>query len=304
MAHPGYRVRLEALFAPEARQAVILRRGPKRHFHLIQWDLATDSLTPGQWMKGMVRLCDLSPNGRKLIYWATQYHAARSWRPDTVDAPGGFDPLRAGSKRRSLRKGEARRRVPRYRRAEAGDPTKPGGPRPINGVWTALSTPPYFSALAVWGADGHWTGGGLFLSNRAVAIGEPVTALTPKMNAPWPKHVSLTSVAEAYARPDWPAHAAGLERRHGLPAGAPVADALAERRAIADGLRSGGAGWVEFVATGVEEDLLFGCDGKLFRLPDWRATPASKRLAAAHEIADLRGLSFQRLPAPEEALRW
>ncbi len=43
-----FRTRIDVLFARDAQKAVILRRGPKRHFHLIDWDLKTDTLTYGQ----------------------------------------------------------------------------------------------------------------------------------------------------------------------------------------------------------------------------------------------------------------
>ena len=69
-----YRTRLQVLFAAEARKAVILRRGPRTHYCLINWDLETDTFTEGQWMKGNIKLCDLSPTGDKLIYWARQEH--------------------------------------------------------------------------------------------------------------------------------------------------------------------------------------------------------------------------------------
>ncbi len=69
-----YRTRLRVLFAAEARKAVILRRGPRTHYCLINWDLETDTFTEGQWMKGNIKLYDLSPSGDKLIYWARQEH--------------------------------------------------------------------------------------------------------------------------------------------------------------------------------------------------------------------------------------
>lgn len=43
----SYRTRLEALFAAEATVAVILRRGPKKFYRLIRWDLETDTLDHG-----------------------------------------------------------------------------------------------------------------------------------------------------------------------------------------------------------------------------------------------------------------
>lgn len=55
------------LFASRAPVAVILRRGPRTHWQLILWDTRRDTFTPGQWMKGLVKLMGLSPSGDKLI---------------------------------------------------------------------------------------------------------------------------------------------------------------------------------------------------------------------------------------------
>jgi hypothetical protein len=73
-SEPNHRVRMWAMFASEAEKAVILRRGPRTHYQLINWDLRRDRFTLGQWMRGYVALCDLSPSGDRLIYWAHQYH--------------------------------------------------------------------------------------------------------------------------------------------------------------------------------------------------------------------------------------
>ena len=73
------RTRLNVLFAAAAPRAVILRRGPRTHWRLITWDLRKDIFTPGQWMVGLVRLCDLSPFGDKIIYWAAQHRRRELW---------------------------------------------------------------------------------------------------------------------------------------------------------------------------------------------------------------------------------
>lgn len=64
--------RLHVLLARDAPGAVVIRRGPSRHTALIGWDRRTDSFTPGQWLHGRIyeRRCDLSPDGRHLIYFA------------------------------------------------------------------------------------------------------------------------------------------------------------------------------------------------------------------------------------------
>ncbi len=101
--------RLYALLARNHSNGVVFRRGPSKLVQLLQWDLANDTLTPGQWFKGRVyeRLCDLSPDGKYLLYFAANF-------------------------------------------------------KPPYGTWSAISKPPYFSALALWPKGDTWGGGGLF----------------------------------------------------------------------------------------------------------------------------------------------
>lgn len=292
----GYRTRLEALFAQSAPKAVILRRGPRTHFHLISWDLEADVFTHGQWMKGRVQLCDLSPDGSKLLYVAEQYHAGASWRRerDGAGAASGYDPLRGPGRWRSSRRGEARRRVPRYRAALA---------REIGARWTALSRPPYFTALAVWPSQGSWTGGGFFLADDALVLRESGEALRPQGAAPPPASFRILSSEPSMRE-------AATQDQVGGQIGGQIGD-LAEvwpeevsPQMVEKALRGGGARWVEFLSPRPEGDLLFGCDGTLFRLKDWRSAPPERYLAAATPLLDLRSLRFTRVPPPEEALLW
>lgn len=57
---------------PESPTAVILRQGPSTTFCSIGWDLRTDELRVGQWVKHKlyVERCDLSPDGYWLVYFA------------------------------------------------------------------------------------------------------------------------------------------------------------------------------------------------------------------------------------------
>jgi hypothetical protein len=66
--HRPYRTRTSVLFALHAPRAVILRRGPRSHHRLIVWNTDDDTFEAGQWMKGNVRLCDLSPSGTMLTH--------------------------------------------------------------------------------------------------------------------------------------------------------------------------------------------------------------------------------------------
>ena len=109
--------RLYALVAREARKAIVFRRGPSKNVLLLDWDLETDRLTPGQWFKGRIyeRRCDLSPDGDWLVYFAAKHHG----------------PL---------------------------------------GTWTAVSRPPYLTALALWAKGDTWGGGGLFDDARNLRL--------------------------------------------------------------------------------------------------------------------------------------
>lgn len=64
--------RLHVLLASESSAAVVIRRGPSRHTAVIGWDRKTDRFKVGQWLYGRIyeRRCDLSPDGRHLIYFA------------------------------------------------------------------------------------------------------------------------------------------------------------------------------------------------------------------------------------------
>jgi hypothetical protein len=64
--------RLHVLLARDSSSAVIIRRGPSRRICVIGWDREADEFTVGQWFYGRIyeRRCDLSPDGRHLLYFA------------------------------------------------------------------------------------------------------------------------------------------------------------------------------------------------------------------------------------------
>jgi len=115
--------RLYGILARDEPRAILFRRGPYWRIQLICWDTSTDKFEPGQWFKGRIheRRCDLSPDGRLLVYFA--FTANRSKRPD-------YD----------------------------------------SGTWTAVSRPPYLTALARWLNHGTYDGGGLFLENTVLGL--------------------------------------------------------------------------------------------------------------------------------------
>lgn len=110
-------VRLFILLAPEAPTGVVFRRGPSIQVLLIKWNLERDTFDLGQWLKARVyeRRCDLSADGKLLLYFASDQRRAIS-------------------------------------------------------SWTAISRPPYFTALALWPKNNTYGGGGIFASRTKVVL--------------------------------------------------------------------------------------------------------------------------------------
>jgi hypothetical protein len=90
---------------------------------LLRWDLETDRVEEGQWLKGRIyeRRCDLSPSGELFVYFAMDYKRAKAWNQAT---------------------------------------------------WTAVSRPPYLTALTLWFKGDAWSGGGLFSSDHKLLLNE------------------------------------------------------------------------------------------------------------------------------------
>jgi hypothetical protein len=70
---------LKCILARKADVGVILRRGPSKQVAVLKWDLKKDQFEEGQWLKGRIYedRCDLSPNGLKFAYCATDYRPNR-----------------------------------------------------------------------------------------------------------------------------------------------------------------------------------------------------------------------------------
>lgn len=90
---------------------------------LLRWNLESDSVEGGQWLKGRIyeRRCDLSPDGSLLVYFAAKF------------------------------------RGPVY-------------------SWTAVSRPPWLTALSFFPKGDCWGGGGLFDGNRVLRLNHPAAA--------------------------------------------------------------------------------------------------------------------------------
>ena len=151
---------LYALIARNAPRAVIFRRGPSKRVLLIAWDLANDTFEEGQWLNGRIyeRRCDLSPDGKLLLYFAA------SWRP----------PYQS---------------------------------------WTAVSRPPYFTALALWPKGDAWGGGGLFASPNTIALNHFAHQITLADEFSLRKDMLVTTLGPHAGRgEDDPIWSARLER--------------------------------------------------------------------------------------------
>jgi hypothetical protein len=116
--------KLNFVFAREAPVAVIFNRKSRRWIQLVRWNTDTDEFESGHWLQGKIyaERCDLSPDGRYLVYFALKQTGVN---------------FSAG-----------------YRR-----------------TFTAVSKPPWFSALALWPWTGTWGGGGRFNTNTELCLG-------------------------------------------------------------------------------------------------------------------------------------
>jgi hypothetical protein len=191
-------------------------------------------------------------------------------------------------------------------------------------TFTALSRPPYFTALAFWPHNTFVTGGGFFASEHKLVLGVPFE--DPYAHGDFPAGFEIVNVwqyffpgrtftgwghvvrkapeanqgwhfrtPEAYEKAS-PRHAHyRLERR--------AADGGVRYRVVqGDGARAlrhdlGPVEWAEWDPAG---DLLFGRDGCLYRqrLP---ASADGPPPAPPVLVADLRGQRFESVPPSEEA---
>ncbi|MBX3113807.1 MAG: hypothetical protein KF836_04505 [Fimbriimonadaceae bacterium] len=106
--------RIDGVIARGANKAVIFRRGPSKYTQMLLWDLNTDIVTPGQWLKAKVhtRHALVSDDAKFVAYMAADYRYKS-------EKKNGFWPEHV--------------RGDLYR-------------------WIAVSRPPYFTALGLWEA--------------------------------------------------------------------------------------------------------------------------------------------------------
>ena len=78
--------RIFGIMAREAPVCSLFRRGPSKWTQLIKWRTNNDTFEMGDWFKGRIyeRRCDLSPDGRYLIYFASKFNS------QTIDDAEGY----------------------------------------------------------------------------------------------------------------------------------------------------------------------------------------------------------------------
>lgn len=286
--HPNT-ARLYALVARARRRAVVFRRGPSKQVRLLVWELGSDALIGGQWLKGRIyeRRCDLSPNGEMLAYFAASY-------------------------------------------------------RPPFGTWTAISRPPFLTALALWPKGDAWGGGGLFARPSLLELnhtpqpdgtfpladgfrlppGLEISPMGPHSGKGenWPiEHRRLLRDGWTLEEPGEPRHKRRLPygwifdppQRYQRPVGpgatlATLLHALFERQGrhdvrtaiIEQGTARRDLGRVDWADADHTGDVLYAADGCLYRI-------AARNLLKSEAVlvADLNGMTFEPVVAPPDARR-
>lgn len=171
--------RVHAIIARERRYAVVFRRGPSKKVAVIGWDLNTDEFTLGQWFKGRIYeyRCDLSPDGRYLLYFAAKYgtNPVETRVEELVRAElGEFQWENYSEKNYLAYQKRAETLEKEIRRSHAGEFEKLRQRSDYtDGSWTAISRTPYLKALDLWFNGGGWNGGGWFVDATHVWINKP-----------------------------------------------------------------------------------------------------------------------------------
>lgn len=281
--HTRASTRIFALVARAARTAVVLRRGPSKQVRMLLWNLATDEITPGQWLSGRIyeERCDISPDGSLFVYFAGKFKTEL-------------------------------------------------------GTFTAVSRPPFFTALALWPDGSTWGGGGFFESDDELVLGYGYVLPELNANAAMPPSFQVRDITDyrkrhpeddnALAQRGWHLKSRGKdaggtpEMRHvysppwvftkacpGRPQvtlerstlgtgevdGPFVVYAYRVQAPVAEDL--GRLDWADWDHDG---SLLFARNGCLFRR-DVR-TPDTEPML----VADLRDQVFTNVLPPDEARRW
>ncbi len=192
-------------------------------------------------------------------------------------------------------------------------------------TFTAISRPPYFTALALWEYSAPWTGGGFFADDDSVVLG--LKFEDPRSAGAFPPGFKVTDVWDYFSNDgqaparlrDAVCRAPQANQGWSTKKGAdqkpsPVSRLRLERtpvrpgerfyRMIDEGLSSTtryDLGVMEWADWGHDGALLSGKEGRLYRqqMPGPLVAPDPSAL-----VADLTGQRFERILAPAEATRW
>lgn len=157
--------RLYVILARSAPVAVVFRRGPSKWVQLVKWHTDRDAFEDGQWFHGRIyeRRCDLSPDGSKLVYFASKF-SGRTLRDTAYTC-----------------------------------------------AWTAVSKPPFFTALALWPKGDCWHGGGLFEKDHFVWLNHKPEVAVPHPSHKPGKHIKVRANPDACGE-DWPVWSRRMSR--------------------------------------------------------------------------------------------
>lgn len=283
--------RLSVLLARQSRVAVVFRRGPSKQVLLVRWERDRDRFYLGQWFKGRVYecRCDLSPDGEQLVYFAANFKA----------------PSRS---------------------------------------WTAVSRPPYFTALALWPKGDCWGGGGHFVAAAHLQLNHRSKERTLQRGFMLPRGMHVEAFGEhsgwgedspiederllrdgwvltnpgkqqenADSAPVWISYEPSLTWSRPNPKRAELVlhaalvgikqregpwRVLQHRVSHGDQILVdlGQSDWADWDRNG---DLLYACDGKLFRCKLVRG-----QLREPRQLIDLSPLRFRELAPSVEAQSW
>ena len=172
--------RIHAILPRRGVNAVVFRCGPSASWAVIGWDLAHDTFTLGQWLKGSMYplRSDLSPKGTYLLYFAAKFNrpnAVEKFVEEKVTERVGelYDGLTFNGFRKYLRQREEAEAA--VRKEFAGEIRKLRYTRDYTDrSWTAISRAPYLKALDLWFNGSGWNGGGKFIDEKTVWINKPL----------------------------------------------------------------------------------------------------------------------------------
>ena len=192
--------------------------------------------------------------------------------------------------------------------------------KPPYRTWTAISRPPWLTALALWPKGDAWGGGGHFASNREVLLNHRPNQMSFADDYATPKWLTTRTGPFAGRGEDNPIWFARMERdgwiqtsdepvvwekmRRGCTlqmriAGVAVRGGpwyVCEHAVIDSSGRKYDIGRSDWADWDHADDLVFAADGCLFRAHHDFDNPTL--------IADLNGLSFVNRPAPADFTRW